>query len=91
MCFQDGILELTFSIEADVWGVQKVVDLKPGGRDIPVTDDNKREYVDLLVRHRLTDSIQEQIDAFKSGFTSIVPAQLVSIFNAYELQLLISG
>lgn len=74
-----------------MWGVQKIVDLKPGGRDILVTDENKREYVDLLVRHRLTDSIQEQIEAFKSGFTSIVPAELVSIFNAYELQLLISG
>lgn len=88
---QEGILELTFSIEADEWGVQKIVDLKPGGRDIAVTDENKREYVDLLVRHRLTDSIQEQIDAFKSGFSSIVPSELVSIFNAYELQLLISG
>jgi len=87
----DGVLELTFSVEADEWGVLKVIDLKPGGRDLPVNDENKREYVELLVKHRLTNSIKEQVQAFVSGFTSIVPAELVSIFNASELQLLISG
>lgn len=84
-------MDLTFSVEADEWGVNKVVDLKEGGRQIAVTDENKREYVDLVVKHRLTDSIQEQVQAFVSGFTSIVSTELVSIFNAYELQLLISG
>lgn len=88
---QEGVLELTFSVEADEWGVIKVIDLKPGGRELPVTDENKREYVELLVKHRLTNSIKEQVQAFVSGFTSIVPAELVSIFNASELQLLISG
>lgn len=88
---QEGVLDLTFSVEADEWGVIKVIDLKPGGRDLAVTDENKREYVELLVKHRLTNSIKEQVQAFVSGFTSIVPAELVSIFNASELQLLISG
>jgi E3 ubiquitin-protein ligase HUWE1 len=88
---QEGVLDLMFSVETDEWGVTKVVDLKEGGRHLPVTDENKREYVDLVVKHRLTDSIQEQVQAFVSGFTSIVPKELVSIFNASELQLLISG
>jgi len=34
-------LELTFSSEYDNFGELEVVDLKPNGRNIPVTDENK--------------------------------------------------
>jgi len=88
---QEGVFDLTFSVEADDFGVTKVVDLIPGGQEIAVTDANKKEYVELAVKHRLTDAIKEQIQSFVSGFTSIIPAELVSIFNAYELQLLMGG
>ncbi|MBW0460652.1 hypothetical protein O181_000367 [Austropuccinia psidii MF-1] len=87
----DGIFELTFSVEADDFGSTRIVELKPGGHDIPVTNENKAEYVQLLVQNRLTISIQEQIDAFKKGFDEIIPPELVRIFSATELQLLLNG
>ncbi|WAR63783.1 hypothetical protein PtB15_17B384 [Puccinia triticina] len=87
----DGIFELTFSVEADDFGSTRIVDLKPGGQEIPVTNENKAEYVQLLVQNRLTVSIQEQIDAFKKGFDEIIPRDLVRIFSATELQLLLNG
>lgn len=87
----DGIFELTFSVEADDFGSTRIVDLKPGGQDVPVTNDNKAEYVQLLVQNRLTVSIREQIDAFKKGFDEIIPRDLVRIFSATELQLLLNG
>lgn len=31
-----------------------VRDLKPGGRDIPVTDENKEEYVKLVCQMKMT-------------------------------------
>ena len=34
-------LDLTFSVETDVFGVLQEVELKPGGRRIPVTEHNK--------------------------------------------------
>jgi len=40
------ILDQTFSIEDEQFGETKTIDLKPGGRDIPVTNENKREYVE---------------------------------------------
>ena len=40
---------------------------------------------------KMTKNIQAQIDAFKSGFHELVPAELVSIFDSKELELLISG
>lgn len=85
------IITETFSIEADDYGEQKVIDLKPGGRDIPVTEENKREYVSLVVDYRLLRSVQEQMDHFLEGFHDIIPKEVVSIFDEQELELLISG
>ena len=36
-------------------------------------------------------SVKEQIDAFLGGFHEIVSRDLISVFNAKELELLISG
>lgn len=61
------IITETFSIEADDYGEQKVIDLKPDGRNIPVTDENKAEYVKLVVEYRLVESIQDQLKKFLEG------------------------
>jgi E3 ubiquitin-protein ligase HUWE1 len=81
----------TFSAEVEAFGVTETVDLVPGGRDIAVTEENKQEYVRLVVEHRLIKSVEAQLDAFLGGFHDIVPSELVSIFNEQELELLISG
>ncbi|KAH0264764.1 hypothetical protein KCU71_g20111, partial [Aureobasidium melanogenum] len=43
----------TFSVEVDRFGETEIVDLIENGRDIPVTEENKQEYVRLVVEHRL--------------------------------------
>lgn len=80
-----------FSVIEEQFGQEKVVDLIPNGRNIPVTDENKREYVNAQVRYRLTTSVQEQLENFVRGFHDIIPAELVAIFDEQELELLISG
>lgn len=40
------VLELTFSTEDERFGEKYTVDLKPGGREIPVNEENKKEYVE---------------------------------------------
>ena len=40
-----GVIDTTFSVEHNAYGAIQVHDLKPDGRNLPVTDDNKREYV----------------------------------------------
>jgi hypothetical protein len=42
-----------------------------------VTNDNKREYVNLVARHRMTTAIRPQIHAFLAGFWEIVPRKLI--------------
>ena len=39
----------------------QVVDLIPGGRHVPVTDENKAEYVRLVAHHRMTAAIRSQV------------------------------
>jgi E3 ubiquitin-protein ligase HUWE1 len=84
-------LDLTFSAETNDFSENKVVDLVPDGRNIEVTDENKVEYVRLVCHHRMTSSIRGEIEAFLEGFHELVSPELVSIFDAQELELLISG
>ncbi|KAF9206640.1 hypothetical protein BGZ49_002096 [Haplosporangium sp. Z 27] len=85
------IVEETFSVVTDDFGNNKIVDLKPNGRNIPVTEENKHEYVKYITEQKLTLAIKDQIHAFLQGFHEIIPAHLISIFNEQELELLISG
>ncbi|KAK3381286.1 ubiquitin ligase [Podospora didyma] len=86
-----GILEQTFSTEDERFGVITVEDLIPGGRDIDVTNDNKKEYVDLMVKWRIEKRIAEQFQAFKEGFHELIPHDLINVFDERELELLIGG
>ncbi|KAG9144122.1 hypothetical protein Leryth_013768 [Lithospermum erythrorhizon] len=92
------ILDLTFSMDADeekhiLYEKTQVTDyeLKPGGRNIRVTEETKHEYVDLVADHILTNAIRPQINSFLEGFNELVPPELISLFNDKELELLISG
>ena len=61
------IITETFSIETDKFGVNEVVDLIDNGRNIPVTEENKQEYVQLVVENRLTGSVKVQLEEFLKG------------------------
>ncbi len=64
------IITETLSIETDDFGVAEIVDLVPNGRNIPVTEDNKQEYVQLVVEYRLTGSVQAQLEKFLEGMVA---------------------
>ncbi|KAJ3224220.1 hypothetical protein HK099_000081 [Clydaea vesicula] len=85
------VLDLTFSCEMDDFGRTKVVDLKPNGSNVAVTEENKQEYIKLITELKLQIAIKDQLAAFLSGFQEIIPKDLIKIFNEQELELLISG
>ncbi|GJQ11400.1 hypothetical protein GpartN1_g3191.t1 [Galdieria partita] len=86
-----GLLDLTMSADIDEFGTTKVVDLVPNGRNIPVTEENKVEYVKLVTDLRMTRSIQHQINAFLEGFHELIAQEDIRVFNEIELELLMSG
>lgn len=81
----------TFSVEEEEFGVKKIYDLIENGRNVEVTNENKQEFVRLVVEFKLLTSVKDQMDNFLTGFHGIIPAELISIFNEQELELLISG
>jgi E3 ubiquitin-protein ligase NEDD4 len=87
----EDVLELTFSTEDERFGETIEVDLKPNGRNIPVTDENKKEYIDLITEWRIQKRVEEQFGAFVAGFNELIPADLVNVFDERELELLIGG
>jgi len=85
------VLEETFSVTEDRFGELVIVELKPGGADIPVTDANKEEYVEHVVSHRIAGRIAEQFRAFLEGLGDVLPLDLLRVFDEHELELLIGG
>jgi len=83
--------DLTFSTEVQEFGVTEVRDLITNGRNIPVTEENKMEYVRLVCQMKMTGAIRQQLNSFLEGFYDIIPKRLISIFNEQELELLVSG
>ncbi|KAK5465012.1 hypothetical protein LTS15_001575 [Exophiala xenobiotica] len=85
------ILDQTFSLEDEQFGETKTIDLKPNGQNIPVTNENKREYVELVTEWKIVKRVEEQFNAFITGFNELIPADLVNVFDERELELLIGG
>lgn len=87
----NDVIELTFSAQREEFGALRTDDLKPDGRNIAVTNETKKEYVELITQHKMSTAIRQQIDNFLAGFHEIIKPQLISIFTPSELELLISG
>ncbi|XP_053614987.1 E3 ubiquitin-protein ligase Nedd-4 isoform X2 [Plodia interpunctella] len=84
-------LDLTFSVDEEQFGKTIQRELKPGGANISVDDDNKDEYIKLVIQWRFVSRVQEQMSAFLEGFGALVPLNLLKIFDEHELELLLCG
>ncbi|XP_029920757.1 E3 ubiquitin-protein ligase NEDD4-like isoform X2 [Myripristis murdjan] len=84
-------LDLRFCIDEDNFGQTYQVDLKPSGSDMVVTNDNKKEYIDLVIQWRFVNRVQKQMNAFLEGFTELIVIDLIKIFDENELELLMCG
>ncbi|MCO5552380.1 hypothetical protein L7F22_005891 [Adiantum nelumboides] len=85
------VVDETFTAVEDKFGEMITVDLKPGGSEIEVTDENKAEYIELMTEWRIVRRVEEQFKAFISGFTELIPQDLINVFDERELELLIGG
>jgi ubiquitin-protein ligase E3 A len=72
-------------------GNERRVELKPNGRNIAVTSDNKEEYVLLYVKWRLVDSVQKQYEHFEKGVMQVLDSSSIDLLRPEELELLLVG
>ncbi|KRZ13433.1 NEDD4-like E3 ubiquitin-protein ligase WWP2 [Trichinella zimbabwensis] len=84
-------LGLYFTMDYSLLGEHLSDELKPGGKDIKLTEENKEEYLNLTVEWRFNRGIQEQTKAFFDGFNEIFPMDWLKIFDERELELLLCG
>ncbi|KAL6859011.1 hypothetical protein ACP4OV_018013 [Aristida adscensionis] len=67
-----NVLGLTFVREADMLGSRTATELFPGGKDIAVTSENRRKYIDLLIQECFVKCTSSQLAHFAEGFSSIL-------------------
>uniref|UniRef100_K3WCL7 HECT-type E3 ubiquitin transferase n=1 Tax=Globisporangium ultimum (strain ATCC 200006 / CBS 805.95 / DAOM BR144) TaxID=431595 RepID=K3WCL7_GLOUD len=86
------LLNIDFTVQVITSeGKSTTEELKPGGSNIDVTDANKKEYLELLLKHYMFRSISDQLGALLKGFYDVMPAFLLSVFDYQEFDLLLSG
>ncbi|KAJ0000758.1 hypothetical protein NQD34_005778 [Periophthalmus magnuspinnatus] len=86
-----SVLDHTFCVEHNAFGKFMQHELKPNGRNIPVTEENKKEYVRLYVNWRFMRGIEAQFLALQKGFGELIPQHLLKPFDHKELELIIGG
>ncbi|KAH8590279.1 hypothetical protein B0O99DRAFT_691717 [Bisporella sp. PMI_857] len=90
-----GDVETTFCRDfvADVerYGQSIQIPLCPDGENKPITNANRREFVDLYVRYLLDTAVARQFEPFKRGFFTVCGGNALSLFRPEEIELLIRG
>ncbi|KAG6553003.1 hypothetical protein Mapa_005340 [Marchantia paleacea] len=84
-------LGLFFVIENNEYGEQMEIELLKDGKDMPVSNKNKINYIHLVANHRLNTQIRQQSSYFLRGFQQLIKMEWINMFNEQELQILISG
>ncbi|XP_030194776.1 E3 ubiquitin-protein ligase HECW2 [Gadus morhua] len=87
----EDMLDLTFTVNEEVFGQITERELKPGGAGIPVSEKNKKEYMERMVKWRIERGVSQQTESLVRGFYEVVDVRLVSVFDARELELVIAG
>ncbi|XP_063931720.1 probable E3 ubiquitin-protein ligase HERC4 isoform X2 [Zophobas morio] len=82
---------LFFEISRDDFGENKTIELKPNGSKIPVTQDNKEEYVNLYIDYIFNTSIHKQYTAYHEGFMKVCGGRVLQLFHSHELMAVVVG
>ncbi|XP_033639342.1 E3 ubiquitin-protein ligase HECW2-like isoform X3 [Asterias rubens] len=85
------VLDLTFTVDEETFGQLVEKELKPNGKNIQVTEKNKKEYIERMVKWRIERGVMEQTESLVRGFYEVVDTRLISVFDARELELVIAG
>ncbi|CAI5774725.1 probable E3 ubiquitin-protein ligase HECTD2 [Podarcis lilfordi] len=81
----------TFQVFQEEFGVIKCYNLKPDGDKIAVTNQNRKEYVQLYVDFLLNKSIYKQFAAFYYGFHSVCASYALMLLRPEEVEILVCG
>ena len=88
----ESTFNLDFTITTEVSPSKRITqNLKPNGDQIPVTNQNRLEYVHCVSKFRLIGQPHQQTQAFLRGLNKIISPHWLKMFNQSELQKLVGG
>ncbi|KAH7828092.1 putative ubiquitin-protein ligase 1 [Monocercomonoides exilis] len=83
---------IPFSLNVEVFGDVREVELVAGGAEIEVTNENKEDFIALCAHHRLLGNTAKHLKALKDAFHQVIPLNLLKDkFTPEELELMICG
>lgn len=72
-------MDLTFSTSYDNFGFEQIVEFVPGGQMVPVTKDNKEDFVIRYVEWYLNASVEAQFTPFYKGFYKVISTASINV------------
>ncbi|KAA6402517.1 MAG: putative E3 ubiquitin-protein ligase SMURF1 [Streblomastix strix] len=84
-------LMLDFTLTITEFDQMKEIELKPNGKDIEVTQENKKEYIKFVIKHKLTYNIVRQLREIQKGFHDLLPQGCLKAFTPAELEIMLCG
>lgn len=84
-------LALDFTVTEELFGRHRVVELRPGGAAVPVTNENKLQYVHAVADYKLNRQMSRVIAAFSRGLHDLIAPSWLRLFNASEFNQLLAG
>ncbi|TXG58377.1 hypothetical protein EZV62_016206 [Acer yangbiense] len=82
---------LDFTVTEESFGKRHIIELKPGGKDVSLTNENKMQYVHAMADYKLNRQMLPFSNAFYSGLTDLIAPSWLKLFNANEFNQLLSG
>ncbi|KAJ2888391.1 putative E3 ubiquitin-protein ligase [Coemansia asiatica] len=87
----EDVFCLTFEATYEAYGEIATVPLVPNGSQIPVTSQNRVEYVMRYLQWTLNDSVARQFEPFRRGFYYVCGGNALSLFKPEEIELMVHG
>lgn len=82
---------LSFEIMQEFFGQTVTKELVPGGSSKSVTQENKKEFVDVYVDFIFNKSVCEQFESFNTGFHRVCGGRVLELFHPQELRAMVVG
>jgi len=87
----EAVFCIDFTASYTFFGHTETVDLIPNGTDMPVTSENKHEYVHQFCDWYLNKSVMNMFENFMNGFHVAMTGQTMQLCTALDLEQLVVG
>ncbi|KAF9297949.1 putative E3 ubiquitin-protein ligase [Mortierella antarctica] len=87
----EDVFCLNFVGSYEAYGESVEKPLMSDGENIPVTNHNKRQYVERYASFIMNSSISDQFESFRRGFYLVCGGHALSLFRPEEIEFLVRG